>query len=79
MKRRRDNVLRLKGVLMRDKSQIPDGFTALVARDVQTVLEQYFEIADDKVACTVSIDDDGEYSVRLQANASRLKNLPIII
>ena len=79
MKKSRENVLRLKGVLMRDKSQIPDGFTAMLARDIELILMQYMDVAEGTTKCAISISSDGDYEVRLQANASRLKKMPIII
>ena len=79
MKKRKDAVLRLKGVLARDKSQIPDGFTAVIARDVRLVLDAYMDVENSKVSCELCVGQDGTYELKLQANATRLKNLPIII
>lgn len=79
MKKGKEGVLRLKGVLMRDKSQLTDGFSELLERDLALVLNEYMELKEGEIRCSISVGESGDYEVRMQANATRLKNLPIII
>lgn len=79
MKRRREDVLRLKSVLLRDKSQIPEGFCNVIRHDVATLIENYFETSIERVECRIEVGEDGDYEVRIVVKACRLKNLPIMV
>lgn len=63
---------RMRDMLIRDKVGFTDGFAAAMKGDITHALQDYFDI-DGEVRISVKQENDGRYSVSVNASATRIK------
>ncbi len=77
MKKSKLALMRTKRILFKDKSNIPDGFNALLSADLKETLSHYFELSEPFVKVKISLDDSGKYEIVAVAIGERLHDIPI--
>lgn len=63
---------RMREMLTRDKVGFTDGFAVAMKGDITHALQDYFDI-DGEVQISVKQENDGRYSVNVNASATRIK------
>ena len=63
---------RMREMLTRDKVGFTDGFAVAMKGDITHALQDYFDI-DGEVRISVKQENDGRYSVSVNASATRIK------
>ena len=63
---------RMREMLTRDKVGFTDGFAVAMKGDITHALQDYFDI-DGEVQISVKQENDGRYSVSVNASATRIK------
>ncbi len=63
---------RMRQMLTHDCVGVKDGFMHALAGDVRNLLRDYFD-TDGEASITINQREDGEYDVRIEAKAIRIK------
>lgn len=69
---------RMREMLTRDKVGFTDGFAVAMKGDITHALQDYFDI-DGEVQISVKQENDGRYSVSVNASATRIKQFATIL
>ena len=72
MRQDRNISLRLREMLTHDKVNIKEGFSTALNNDLNRLLCDYFDL-NEPVSVVVTLLENGEYDVRINACASRIK------
>ncbi|MCK9575176.1 MAG: cell division topological specificity factor MinE [Clostridia bacterium] len=72
-------VNRLKNVLLSDKFTNPERLNEVIKSDILYVLKNYMDIDTDDIKLNFTLNDDGNYQLRLSASCKRLKLLQAIL
>jgi len=72
-------VNRLKNVLLSDKYTNPERLNEVIKSDILYVLKNYMDITSDDIKLNFTLNDDGNYQLRLAASCKRLKLLQAIL
>ena len=79
MRKSKECAIRARRILLKDKTQIPDGFNALLVGDVTRLLSHYMELSEPFVKLKISVLEEGNYEIKLVALAERIKEIPICL
>ncbi len=69
---------KLKKILINDKHLHPSFFADLIRSEMFKSLSNYMELSPDDVLVNISIDEKGEYVLRLKAKCQRLRIMGIL-
>lgn len=72
MRRDRDIARRMRDMLTHDKVGIKEGFSTAFVGDINRLLADYFDIAEE-ADTDVTLHENGEYKIVITATASRIK------
>ena len=78
-KNEQKGVNRLKNVLLSDKYTNPERLNEVIKSDILYVLKNYMDITSDDIKLNFTLNDDGNYQLRLAASCKRLKLLQAIL
>ena len=63
---------RLEQILIKDKLKSPERFSAILKKETENFISNYFEIVPESLKVTILIDDDGYYKFSVQGQATRI-------
>lgn len=69
---------RLRGMLIKDKLDMSDGFLSALNNDLVRILSQYFRLKNDNCKIIVDIDSDNNYVVKINTSADFIKHVKTI-
>lgn len=72
MRQDRNISLRLREMLTHDKVNIKEGFSTALNNDLNRLLCDYFDLKE-PISISVTLRENGEYDVHINACASRIK------
>ena len=73
-RRARQEEERLVGVLMKDRLATSGETLAMLRSDLAHLLEDYFELDPDSLRVSLDAREDGGYSLRITAKATRMRS-----
>lgn len=76
--KKNDQMTRLKKLLFNDYINIPNSAFEVLKSDLIKLLQSYFELREGSVELDVDTDSDGNFSIRLTAEATHVKELKIL-
>lgn len=79
MRKSKETAIRARRILLKDKTQIPDGFNALLVGDVTELLSHYVDLGESFVNLKITVLEEGNYEIELRAKAERIKEIPICL
>jgi hypothetical protein len=73
----RDSMLRLKSVILHDKTVADTSFLNVLKSDLARLLSNYLELAD-KPTVKLEVDEQGVYQLRVKASAEKVKSVSVL-
>ena len=75
----KDTINRVKKILERDKMMIPDNYIGLLTSQINSLLSEYMELDEVGAKVRLTLNQLGEYELKIVALADRIKDIPIRI
>lgn len=71
----KDELTRLKRVLLCDNIKVPHGVTEVLKSDLYGLLNSYFDINKESVKLEISVDESGIYNISVFAKGTGVKQV----